>query len=356
MSSTSKGWNQNLMMSLFTKETAYNAAVTVNSTNYCSLTGHADYNPDWADDVRNDKGEVSGYEHGTDQEIIYQGFKFNYSEPAAKPNSVIGLLAAGLGGITASQDGGLTAYAHVLTPVTAGTQLPSFNLIGKKGGVQYLYKGCQVNAFELSGEEMKPLSFSAEIIGSGYRATNADAFADEISESWMLLKNGYIWLESGATISIDAANTQGSENISSGTPTDLKARVKSFRYKWNNNIELQGGFGNGNAYANDADYGRRSSELDLTLRFGSSTDIDYFENQTALALEIEIKGAVIAGGGSMYYGLALIIPRFKLTKAPLPEGGVNDTLTHTYTADIQNDGTNNPVIITGYNAQAAYLG
>jgi hypothetical protein len=350
-----KGWNQKLMMSLYKKETSYGSTVTCNATNFCSITEHSDYNPDWADKVQDNKDVVTGTEHGTDLEILAQGFKLSLTQPRAKPNLVIGAIGAALGNITSTTDGTYTAYRHYIVPVDVGTALPSFNVIGLKGGMQYLHKGCKVNSFTLSGEAEGAVAFEVEIIGAGDRTTNADSFVAEPSESWLQCKNGYIWRESGPNIAIDATNTQGLANISSSTPTDLKARIKKFNFKWNNNLEGIGfGAGSGGTYS-DLDYKRRSAELALTLSFNDASEIAFYEAATALACEIEIKGALIVVGGSMYYGMDLIVSRFKLKKAPLPQGGVNDLLTCEYTCDIEDDGTNPAVKFAGYNAKAAYL-
>ena len=350
---TKKGWDQSLMISSLTKEASYNAAVTVNASNFQGVKGFTDYAPDWADDVQNDKDTVSGTEHGTDLEIISQGYKVTLSQPRAKPNFVAAMVGAAMGSMTPAPDGGLTAYRHKIVPVTVGTALPSFNIIAKKGALQYLHKGCKVNSVTLAGEEGKPLSIEAEIIGSGYRAVNADSFVAEPSESWILMKNGSVWLEDGANISIGANNTQSAEDISSASPTDIKARITKFSWKWNNNLEGQGGFGGAGVFQ-DLDYGRRSAELTFTLRYNDESEIAFYEAATALALEIDIAGAVIAGGGTFKFGAALRVPRFKLVKVPFPQGGVGDTLTAEYTADIQDDGTNPASIVEVYNAIAAY--
>lgn len=352
---TKKGWNQALMISSLTKEATYGATVVAGAANFQGIKGHSDYDPDWADDVQTNKDTVSGTEHGTDLEIVSQGFKVTISQPQAKPNFLNAMIGAALGSMTPAQDGALVAYKQKIVPVAEGTALPSFNLVGTKGALKYLHKGCKVNSFTLSGEENKPASLEAEIIGSGYRATNADDFITEPTESWILMKNGYAWMEDGANISIAAANTQGSEDISSDTPEDLKVAIKKFTFKWNNNLEGQPGFGAANSGCfQDLDYGRRSAELSFTLRYNDASHIAFFEAATALALEIEVAGAVIAGGGTYKYGFALRVPRFKLKKAPLPKGGVGDSLTAEYECDIQDDGTNSAIIIEVYNAIAAY--
>jgi hypothetical protein len=352
---TKKGWQQELMMSLYKKEATYDAAVTINASNFCTLKGFSDYDPDWADEVSDDLETVSGSEYATEQEIIKQGFSLTYEEPKARPNTIIGMIAGAFGSLTPTQDGGFTAYKHKGNPVTVGTGLPSFNLIGKKGGIQYLQKGCMVNSVELSGEEAGPVKLSAEIFGSGTRATDATSFVAKVSEPRLYAKDSKLWLEDGASISIDATLTQGLENISSGTPTSLGPRVKSWRWKFMNNLEGQGGFGGGGVFQ-DMDYGRRAVELAMTLRFNDTTELDYYLNQTNLALELDCKTTtLVAAGGSFYYGFQLVVPSFKLKKAPMPKGGVGDVLTQDFEIIILDNGTNPISIFEGYSAKAAYF-
>lgn len=352
---TLKGWGQQIMMSVLTKEASYGAAVVVNASNFQGFAGHSDYDPDWADEVETDKDQVSGAEHGTTREVIAQGYKFSIAQPKARPQLVAAMIAGALGSDTPTQDGAFAAYRHKIVPVAAGTALPSFNVIGKKGDLQYLHKGNMVNSFEISGEAGKATSFAAEIMGSGHRAVNADSFIAAASESSILSKNGYIWIETSAAKSVDANATQGLENISSGTPRDLKAIIKKYSLKWNNNLEGQPGFGAGNGgVLQDLDYARRKAELSLDLVHVDETDLNYYLNDTILTLEVEVKGALIAAGGAMYYGYDIIIPRFMLTKAPLPKGGVNDTLSLAYEADIQDDGTLPAIIVNVYNSIPAY--
>jgi len=82
----------------------------------------------------------------------------------------------------------------------------------------------------------------------------------------------------------------------------------------------------------------------------------YYTDQDVVAVEFNLKGALIAVGGAMYYGVDLIVPRCKIKAAPLPAGGVDDNLTQEFDVEIFDDGTNSPVEIIGYNAQAAYMG
>ena len=353
---TKKGWDQDLMMSVFTKEASYDAGVTMNDTNSCSMMGF-EFEPEWPDELVNDKDEVTGTEHGTDQEINTQGFKASYKEPKARPNAVAAMAALALGDITTTKDGAENAWKHEIVPVAVGTAIPSIHVEHKKGGVQYKYTGVKGNSLKLSAEAGGPVALEAELMGSGTRATSATAFTSKISESRMFMKNAKVWMESGASISITAIGSlvQDAEDISSATPDDLKIRFKSFEFGFNNNIEPQLGAG-GAGVAHDIDYGRRAIDLKFSLLFNDATELNYFLNQNPMAIEIDLKGAQITGASTMYFGMQLIIPRFKIKNAPLPQGGVGDVLTLDIEADVQDDGTNDAVIVAVYNAQDGYMG
>ena len=350
---TKKGWDRNLMLSLFKKEAAYDAGVTMSNANACSMKGF-EVTIDWDDKVQDDKDAITGQEFGTDQEFITQAVKLSYKEPRAKPNSLIGLAALALGDITSTQDGAYTAYKHKIKPIASGSALASIHAEEKFGGIQYAYKGVKCNTLKIAGEAGGYISFEAGLLGSGTRATSATAFAAAITESWLKINKCKVWLEDGTDISISATLVQDAEDISSATPVDLKTRMKSFEFNWDNGMEGQEGFAGAGVFQ-DIDYGRRKADLKFSLLFSDDTELNHFLNQTPLAIEFDLKGALIAAGGTMYYGAQIIIPRFKLKKAPLPKGGVNDILTCDFECDVQNDGTNPVVLIEGYNAVAAYL-
>jgi len=354
---TKKGWQQNLMFSLYKKEASYNAGVTMDATSACSMKGY-EISPAWEDEIVNDRGEITGTEHGTDQEIGTQSVKLAYKESKAKPNTLAGLGALVMGAITSTQDGTSTApiaaYKHKIIPVAVGTAIPSMRAEHKKGGLQYAYDGLKGNSIRITGEAGGLASVDCELLGSGTRATSTTGFAAAIIESWLKLSNCKVWMESGAEISISAALVQDAEDISSATPDDLKARIKSFDWAFLNNLEKQIGFG-GAGIAQDIDYARRTVELKFTLLFADATELNLFLNQTPIAIEFDLKGALIAG--TTYYGFQLIVPRFKIKSAPLAMGGVGvgDILTVDIDCDVEDDGTNPVSILEVYNAEAAYM-
>jgi hypothetical protein len=343
--------------SLFDKEATYDAgpgAWTAGSA--CAMKGF-DGLVSRPDKLVDDREGVSGHELPTDQVIERFDWRMDYSEPKMKPNSLAGFAALALGGMAVTQDGGLTAYRHKLTPVAVGTALPSIGCLYDEGGVKQLAKGIKANGFSFKNNGAF-FSLAVPLIGSGTRASDATAIPAAISESWTRWGDiGGLWIETGANISVSTP-TQGSEAISSATPDDLTSRLLEFAFNWDNKLREDLGYeaGGGDVRA-DLDYGRRGGSVMMKVKADSSTwatELGYYENQDDVAVHLCVKSSsVIADGGSYYWGLDLIIPMIRLKE---PKRDVQDDF-HVITleGDIHDDGTNDEVILYVYNAQDAYL-
>lgn len=350
---TKKGWATQFMLGAYKKEASYGAGVTMDATNACSLKGF-DAEVSFPDVVVNDKDEVTGSEFGTTQEILESRVDITVKEAKAKPNTIAALAALALGGITSTKDGAFNAWRHKIIPVTAGTALPSTQAEFKVGGLQHSAKGIKGKSLKLSAGDSGFVSVEAALMGAGDRATSATAFVASVSESWLRVNKAKFWMENGANITVAGTLTQDAQNISSGSPVALGARMKSFEWSFDNGLEGQAGFGGAGLYQ-DADYGRRKCELKFSLLADAATELNHYLNQDILAVELDLKGALIAAGGTMYYGVQIIVPRLKLKAAPWPKGGVNDILTIDMEGDVQDDGTNPVSIIEVYTGKAAYL-
>ena len=348
-----KGKSTELMLSLFTKEVTYDAGVVMNDADACTLKGYT-VDDDWPDDVENDREEITGSEFTTVQEIVTKGFTASVDIPRAKPNDIIGLMALAMGGaVTSSQDAATGAYTHSVAMAAIEADLPSIQAELKKGGIQYAYKGVKAGSIKLSGEAGKPVSISADLMGSGTRATSATSFAAKISESWVKASQGNIWAESGANISISASLVQGAEDISSATPDDFGARLQKFDFGLDN--KLDGDFGFGSEVYQVLDKNIRELSMSMDLRFADATEMNYFLNQDNLALELDFKGSQIPTASTLYYGFQLVVPRCRLKKSPNPQGGPLDALTQTLDVEFLDDGTHQIFLFNGYNAITAYL-
>lgn len=346
------GFKRRIMLSLYKKEATYDAGVTMNSTNACEMYGFDSDLESWPDDVADDGGEITGFEFPTTQEIIRQKVELDYSEPRIKPNTLAGLGALVLGNVAATQDGALVAYRQLVTPIAHATALPSIQA-ESLSGTQYAYKGVVGKSLKISGKEDGFVSASAKMIGSGTRATSATAFAAKITESWIKTTQMKVWLESGANISISATPVQDAEDISIATPDDLKIRIKSFDFEWDNNNFTNFGYGSSVLQENDKG-ARRTAKLTFSLIYQDDTELAYYTAQDTVAIEFDAKGALIAAGGAMFYGMDLIVPAFKL-KPISKKGKVGDFLTQDFEALLIDNGTNPLVQLYVYTAKTGYL-
>jgi hypothetical protein len=198
---------------------------------------------------------------------------------------------------------------------------------------------------------------SVKITGATTSGNDVTAILTTVAAGVLTFPSGtFAGAEAGkAGMTVVGTPTQGTEDISSGTPDNLSIRGKSFEFGWDNKAKPQYGFGGGD-YLQDVLYNRRSASLKMSLLAEAAVEIGYYDANTVLACEIDIKAAgLIAAGGSMYYGAQIVIPRMKISKYPVMKGGVNDLLSQDIEFEIFNDGVNPSVIIEGFCAQAAYL-
>ena len=364
MSLTEKGYSEALMLSGFEAEGAatFGTAVTpVDATKYFSMGAMNPVGVDWPDTHTTDKDDVTGSQFGTDSEITEKNVTLTIGEAKAKPNTVAMLAALVLGAnSTTQEDPADDGYRHKASPVAEGVALKAITAIHTKGRKQHTYTGMKGDSLKLSAEAGGHLAVEAVLLGSGGRSVTTESAVAKITESWMAFKNAQCQLETGGDIAITATLVQGAEDISSGTPDDLKVRIKSFELNYSNNSKRQVGSGGGGT-AHDIDKGQSTATLVFTLNFLNSAavaEFDYYNNQNAIAFELDLKGDTIdatPAGTELFFGTQIIIARGKLMKQILPEGGPSDTLTQNWELDIQDDGKTAEVIIETYTAQAAYL-
>lgn len=351
-----RGWNQDVAISTLTEEDGgvYGAGVaTVDATTHTTEKGFLSER-EWADEIVTDKSEVTGTEHGTDQEITEKRTGGTMTFPKGQAHWMGFYGAAVLGDITTTQDATNDGYLHNFEPVAEGTQLKSWQLLHSIGGQQRTFKGCKGGSLKISGEENGYISAEMVWMGDGSREKTSETYPAKPVSAWVPFNLANIFMENGAAISIASApRTQGTQNISSGSPVTLNARVKSFEAMFNNNLEPIPGSG-GLGLLNDIEYGRRTVELKLTMRFEDQTELDHYLAQDALALEINVKGGVL-DSGAYFEGFILIIPRFKLKAPPLATGDPDSVLEIELEADVQDDGTNSAWLLDVYNATAVYL-
>src|SRR3990167_302994 len=233
MGNPQRVYQRQLMLTLFDKEATYDvgpAAWTAGSA--CSMLDFEDSVQDeWPDTLGSNEGQV-GREFMSRQEIVRKDVKIPYAEAQVKPNSLAGLIGLNLGTVAAAvQDAALTAYRHKFSKA-APYSLPSIAAqLKHEGGAQYRYYGLKGGGFTLSrnGDYFR---FEAPLIGSGTRATAADAFAASITENPLLWANASIIAKVvSSAISIPATPSQGAANLG-GSEVNLSTRVKDLTIAW----------------------------------------------------------------------------------------------------------------------------
>src|SRR3989304_3885658 len=105
---TKKGWQEQLMLSLFKKEANYGEGANMASANACQMSAF-ELETTWPDKILSDKDLLTGLEHGSTQEIMQQGLQLVYKQARATPNILIGLAALVLGDCNSTQDGNNSA-------------------------------------------------------------------------------------------------------------------------------------------------------------------------------------------------------------------------------------------------------
>lgn len=346
-----------LMLSLFDKEATYDigpSAWTAGSA--CSMKDFRDSVQDeWPDELGDNRGQV-GSEFATRQEILRRSARIPYTTDQAKPNELAGLIGLNLGTVVSVQDAALTAYRHKLTKAAAYS-LPSIGAqLKHEGGRQYRYYGVKGDGFTLS-QAGGYMSLEAPLLGSGTRATAADAFAAAISEDPVLWANASIFVKAvTSAISIPATPAQGSANLG-GSEVNLSTRVLEYNLNWNNALNGPGGYRAGSKARQMLKASPRSGTLRLSVEVDQTTEaaqLDYYLNQSDIAVELNIdSGTIIAATGAFKFGMIAIIPQVRFKS--LGKSVVDGYEALNFEGEVMNDETNSELVVFVYNAQSVYL-
>lgn len=355
---TRNPWAQRTQISLLTKEASYGAAVAAGS--HTLMAGYVPLEPSTDDDVVvNNVEEASGTEFPTTNEIIEKALSINYVNPKVFPNELAGFGALCLGDHTPTKDGAFNGYQHYMKMVAEGTELDSVTAQFDPVNRQETYVGLKGAGFELASSQAEGINLSVDLMGSGSRADTAGAWQSPITEVLLKAADTKIYLNPAPIAATDmvapADFDQTDTNIDGAAPslTTIGPSVISWRFAYLGNMEGERGHG-GMGFNQNMDYGTRSAEVELVLRYADETERDYYENQTDVALEFNNKHPIlIDAAGVWFWGYILRIAKVQLTTRPNPNGNPYEL---TMTGLIMDDGTNPPFDLTVYNGQAAYLG
>lgn len=353
MPAIKKRFSSLFMIAAYLKEASHGAGVVMDASNATSSKKFTlEY--EIADVMDNDKEEISGSEHGTTQEIIEFMTNFTFSEASLKSNSLAWVVALVLGNTAATKDGAFDAYRHKNIPVVPGVALPTTQLEFKIGDEQKKCLGVFGKSFTLTGEEKKPWAIEAALSGDK-RPDSATAFVAALTENTLLTNKTSVFIDVSANKSITDPPVQGAQNISSGTPVTLNARIISSTIVWDSVTEGQTGYGADGSFQG-VDIGpRRVGTIVMKLRYNDNVEPNYYFNQDKLVIELNCKNSntEIDAGGAMFPGFIAILPTVILNKDASPRGDGN--LEVELSGDIYDDGTNPAIMFWVYTSQAAYF-
>jgi hypothetical protein len=358
-----KGHQQELMVSLIEKESSYGGGVTpIDVTNYQKVIGY-NMSPETADTVTDDIEEVHGSEQATTQEITESAENFPMEFPKVTPNYLAGFGALALGVIATIKDEAADAYKHNLTPVGDNVALPSVAAYLQQADQQYKYDGIKAGNLDIASEEGGHVSMNTTLMSSGRITESSETFVAAVAEVLMRAADTKVYLQPSPNPASDiiavADLAQDTDNISAAQSlSPIAARVKSWSFACNNNLEDQRGHG-GQGFSQDMENGMRELSIEMALRFNDKTELGYYTAQTDFALEFNNRrvgaGLIDTGTGTWYWGFILRIMKLQLSAKPLPAGAVADPLEITLTGKILDDGTNPWFDLTVFNAIPEYL-
>jgi len=350
-----------LMMSLFTREASYDAPVTVSASTTCAMRDFDDASPheEWDDLVDDDAPLVHGQEYRVVQQIVRQSVRLRYREPRTKPNSVAGLIGLALGSIASVQDGTANAWRHRLSRGPS-VQMPSITVQTRHAlGSQYRYTGVKSDGFTLAANGAY-LSLEARLIGSGSRTRAGDTFPATVDERWLRWGDARLyWVEAPTAITLPTAPVQGTTNLGAAAVEISRRLISSFRLEHGSNLLEQMGYrpASGRVRAHLHPEQRETRvEMELEVSFDLEvTEIDRYFNQTPMALELNVdSGTLIDPAGTYRYGLIVIIPRLQWRRVRYEEEHQLETLV--LEGQVLADGTNAELVVWVFNKQPTYLG
>jgi hypothetical protein len=354
-----------LMMSLGDKEATYDAGPALWTTPAAhTLFEFGESFAGFEDKIVTDRDTVHGSIHATADAIVQQDVRFSYAAPRVRPTELAGFLALAGGVMAPLQDAALAAWQHKATPVAQDVELPSIGVQEKSSGEQFKYTGIMLDTLSLKrgGPQSAYIELAAGLIGSGTRATAADAFPAKIVENPFLWGKMQCWLESGADIAITPAATleQGDTNISAGAADNFTTRLQNFDFSLANDLQADAGYtANSGLVRSSLHHGpNRKASVSLSLIVDPATlaaERAYYDSRANIAIELQCDmGVVIVPATGVFkFGFDLIIPRLRLNPiARSVDRGVNML---TLSGDAYDDGTNPIWIAYVYCAQAAFL-
>ena len=201
----------------------------------------------------------------------------------------------------ATVDNEAIALVDTLVPF----EMPSMSVVEYYGiaSPQYLYTGVVVPKVGISVSRKQPAILEASMLGSGTRATSADARPAFSGESF--LKAGDLAIATGGTWN---GKTWG------GATTTISAIVQSIIWEYMNQFEADDGFGMGGGKVRTrAVREGREQTLRPVLELTASTYLDLLTSQSTLTARLLFTG-------SDNYKATFVFPELRMRAVPLSGG------------------------------------
>jgi len=343
-----KGHGRKLYVSFFSKEAAYDTAETVD----CELRVNSQPGEPIVE-TDNDRDEIGSNEEGNNTWEVANRIEIPIEQSKLRPNTLAGIATYALGSISSAQEGAYDSYVHTITPLST-YELPSFTVEDKlHGSLQRKYSGVFINDFTLSCQRKGFWSIAANCIGSGTAAAGSES-PSAISENPLMAGIAKVWSGTG----YDGSVSQNKTTADLSGSSDLTSRIVSANWGYNNNCNVDDGYyWNGDGVLERAVRGKRSQTLSMTLELDAgAAELASMTSLSNKGIEFEVYGSSkVDGDGANYFGFNLIFPLVNIVKWK-PMGLSGDIMTVDVECDVLQHATHGSVLLTVYNAQAAYAG
>lgn len=340
---------RSIQVSAAAKESDYDTARAVDSM----IRFNAGVMPNDEVQTVNDQDLIGGTEEASDAELLVQSLALPFAQNRVKPHTLAFTAAYALGGVAVTTPSGATdTRKHTFTPQASAAQ-PSFTLEGlMKTGVQLKYSGLFIDSFGLTFQRSanRYLNLSGQAYGSGTQVAGT-ATESEIVEGGLNAANAAVWFDNTTYEGSTGDDLDLTDNELTSNPTADSANIVSLDWQYRNNMDTDFLYevGSGEQFGGD-DRLARDQTVTLVRLYQDETYRAYATDQTEVALQCKVKGALIETG--FYYGMNLIFPLLQIQDRDVSEQG--GRMIETIVFYVLEDSTYGSVTLDVFNVQAAY--
>lgn len=357
MANTNLDRLRNVQFGTNSKESAYDTADAVDS----KIRMNIGVIPNDAITTIDDQDLIGSTEEPSDTELIAQSLQFPFAQNRVKPHTLAFIGSFALGSVaTTTPSGGTTARKHTITPATVIAQ-NSFTMEALlKTGLQKLYSGLFIDAFDLSFQRgtNRFVNLTGQAFGSG-TVTDGTAATAEISEGGINAAACGIYFDNTTYDGAQTEDLDTTANDLTSNPANDKANAVSWEWGYSNNMDIDFLYEVGSGQQiGSADRLARSQTLRYTRLYQDEAKRIWVVPATAgaalpeLAMQVKVRGAQIAAEG-LFYGFQVLFPLLKLANREITEQ--NGRMVEILDFNILEHATHGSVILEVFNVQAAYM-